>query len=192
MKKLFIIAALALGSFAANAQTTWKVDNSHSKLGFSITHLKISEVDGMFRTYDGSVVTTKEDFDGATVNFSVDPKTINTESEARDKHLQQAEFFDSEKNGKIEFKGTSFKKVSEKKYALKGNLTIKGITKPVTFDVNFNGIAKDPWGNTKAGFKFSGNIKRTDFNIGEPSTLIISEEVAIAGGIELQKVEKKN
>jgi polyisoprenoid-binding protein YceI len=192
MKKLIAIAALVFGTVAANAQTTWNVDNAHSKLGFSITHLQISDVDGNFRTYEGAVTTTKDDFDGAIVNFTVDPKTINTESEARDKHLLQEEYFDSEKFGKIEFKGAIMKKVSAKKYKLTGNLTLKGITKPVVFDVTYNGIAKDPWGNTKAGFKFAGAIKRTDYNVGKSGGLMLSEEVALAGAIELTKVEKKN
>lgn len=191
MKKLIAAAALALTFGAASAQTTWSVDNSHSKLGFTVSHLTITDVDGFFRTYDGSVTSKSDDFVGATINFSVDPKTINTETEARDKHLQTDEFFDTEKHAKIDFKSTSFTKVSGKKYLLKGNLTIKGVTKPVTFDVVYNGTVKDPWGNTKAGFKFTGAIKRTDFGVGKPGGAVVGEEVAINGALELKKEEKK-
>lgn len=190
MKKLILTAALALGLSGAFAQSTWKVDNTHSKLGFNVSHLTITDVDGFFRTYDGTVTTTKDDFDGATINFSLDAKTVNTELEARDKHLQTEEFFDVEKHPKIEFRSTSFKKVSGKKYKLVGNLTMRGVTKPVTLDVTYNGTVNDPWGNTKAGFKFTGAIKRTDFGVGKPGGAVVGEEITLAGNIELAKEKK--
>lgn len=191
MKKLILTAIVALGFSATQAQTTWKVDNAHSKVGFSVPHLAITETEGFFRTYDGTVVATAEDFQNATINFSVDATSINTEVEARDKHLKSPDFFNTEKFGKIEFKGSSFKKVSGKKYALTGTLTIKGVTKPVTLDVVYNGTVKDPYGNTKAGFKFTGTIKRTDFGVGSEGNIPVGEEVTLNGAIELQKVEKK-
>lgn len=192
MKSVLLAAALTVGTLAAQAQTTWSVDNAHTKIGFTVTHLTIADVDGFFRTYDGSVVTkTADDFTGATVSFNIDPKTINTETEARDKHLQQDEFFDTEKFPKIEFKGGTLRKVSGKNYKLDGTLTIKGVTKPISLDVVMNGIAKDPWGNTKAGFKFTGKLKRTDFGVGKPGGAIVGEEIAINGAIELKREEKK-
>jgi polyisoprenoid-binding protein YceI len=189
MKKLVVIALLAVGSIAAQAQTKWNLDNAHSSLVFKISHLTISETEGSFKSYQGTVSSTKEDFDGANIEFSFDPKTVNTNDSKRDEDLQTEEYFNTAKFDKITFKSTSFKKVSGKNYKLNGNLTIKGVTKPVSLDVVFNGIVNDPWGNTKAGFKFTGNTNRVGFGVGKPGGTIIGEDLAISGSIELAKAK---
>ena len=165
MKKLFLAAAITLFSTALFAQTTWNVDNAHSNVKFTVTHLVISEVEGYFKNFKGSITSNNADFNDASVDFSVDINSINTDNENRDKHLKSDDFFNAEQYPNMTFKSTSFKKVSGNKYKLTGNLTIRNITKTVTFDVTYGGTVKDPWGNTKAGFKATTVINRFDYNL---------------------------
>lgn len=165
MKKLFSLAFLALISLSTFAQTKWNVDNVHSSVKFSVPHLVISEVEGAFKKFNGSIVSTKTDFTDAVVNFNIDVNSINTDNEMRDNHLKGDDFFNSEKYPAMTFKSTSFKKVSGNKYALYGNMTIRDVTKPVKFDVVYGGTAKDGYGNTKAGFKATTVIDRFDYNL---------------------------
>jgi polyisoprenoid-binding protein YceI len=192
MKKLLLTATIAATTLFANAQSTWKVDASHSKIGFAVSHMVISETEGHFNVYDGTVVTKNEDFTDAQVNFSVDAASINTESADRDKHLKSADFFDVEKFPKLNFKSTSFKKVSGNKYSLEGELTIKNVTKKVKFDVTYNGQAKSPWGQTAAGFKATSSINRFDYGLTwskalEAGGLLVGDIVNITLKLELIK-----
>lgn len=147
------------------AQKTWNVDNVHSIVKFSVTHLVISEVEGTFKTYNGSITNTKDDFSDAKINFAVDVNSINTDNSMRDDHLKSDDFFNAQEYPKMNFVGTSFKKKSGNKYVLEGNLTIRNVTKKVTFDVTYGGIANDGYGNTKAGFKASTSINRFDYGL---------------------------
>jgi polyisoprenoid-binding protein YceI len=165
MKKIFLVAAIALMQTAVFAQAKWNVDNAHSSVKFSVSHLVISEVEGGFKKFSGNVVSTKPDFTDAKVDFSIDVNSINTDNEMRDKHLKSDDFFNAEQYPSMTFKSTSFRKVSGNKYALTGNLTIRNVTKPVKFDVVYGGIAKDGYGNTKAGFKATTAINRFDYNL---------------------------
>lgn len=192
MKNLFLSLTVAAATLTAQAQTTWKVDASHSKIGFAVSHLVISETEGSFDVYDGAIVTKNDDFTGAEINFAADAASINTANADRDKHLKSADFFDAEKFPKLTFKSTSFKKVSGNKYALEGDLTIKGVTKKVKFDVTYNGQAKSPWGQTAAGFKATGTINRTDFGLTwnkalETGGLLVGEKVDITLKMEFIK-----
>jgi polyisoprenoid-binding protein YceI len=165
MKKLLLAAAITFTGTSLFAQTKWSVDNTHSNVRFNVTHLVISEVEGSFKKFTGSIAATNADFSDAAVEFSVDINSINTDNEMRDKHLKGDDFFNAEQYPSMVFKSTSFKKVSGNKYKLNGNLTIRNVTKPVTFDVTYGGSVKDPWGNTKAGFKASTTIDRFDYNL---------------------------
>ena len=165
MKKVFLLAIVAFVQTAIFAQTKWTVDNVHSSVKFSVSHLVISEVEGAFKKFTGTVTSPSPDFTNATVDFSIDVSSLNTDNEMRDKHLKSDDFFNAEQYPNMTFKSTSFKKVSGNKYALKGNLTIRNVTKPVTFDVVYGGTAKDGYGNTKAGFKASTVINRFDYNL---------------------------
>ncbi len=165
MKKLFTLAVIALISTATFAQTKWNVDNVHSSVKFSVPHLVISEVEGAFKKFSGTIIGSKSDFTDASVNFTIDVNSINTDNDMRDKHLKGDDFFNAEKYPEMIFKSTSFKKVSGNKYALYGNLTIRDVTKPVKFDVVYGGTAKDGYGNTKAGFKATSVINRFDYNL---------------------------
>jgi polyisoprenoid-binding protein YceI len=165
MKKLFLVALVLFTNVALFAQTKWNVDVVHSSVKFSVEHLVISEVEGSFKTFTGSLTSTKPDFTGSTIDFSVDVNSINTDNEMRDNHLKSDDFFNAEKFPKMTFKSTSFTKVSDKKYKLTGNLTLRDVTKSVTFDVTYGGTAKDGYGNTKAGFRATTVINRFDYGL---------------------------
>lgn len=190
MKKLFIACAalgLSLGSMAQS--NIWKTDNSHSNVKFSVTHLVVSDVEGNFKAYAGTIQSAKPDFTDAVIDFTVDIASINTDNESRDKHLKSDDFFNAEKYPQMKFKSTSFKKVSGNKYVLEGDLTIRDVTKKVKFDVVFGGIIKDPWGNTKAGFKATGAINRFDYNLKwntltEAGGAVVGKEVTITLNLE--------
>jgi len=165
MKSTVIALAIVASSLGLKAQTKWVIDPIHSSVNFNIEHLVISEVEGKFRTYNGSITSAKPDLTDATIEFAVDVNSIDTENDMRDKHLVSADFFDTEKYPKMTFKSTSFKKLSANKYLLSGNLTIHGITKPAKFNVTYGGTAKDGYGNTKAGFKATTTINRFDYGL---------------------------
>jgi polyisoprenoid-binding protein YceI len=195
MKKLIILSSMFVATMSATAQSTsWSVDNSHSNVKFTVTHLVVSEVDGSFRTYNGSIESTKADFDGATINFTVDVNSVNTDNEMRDKHLKADDFFNAEKYPQMSFKSTSFKKTADKKYTLEGDLTIRDVTKRVKFDVYFGGIMKDPYGNTKAGFKATSKISRKEFKLTwnpmtEAGGAVVGDEVEVK--LNLEFAQKK-
>lgn len=165
MKKIFLLAVVALIQTAVFAQTKWNVDNVHSSVKFSVSHLVISEVEGAFKKFTGTLTSAKPDFTDAAVNFSADVNSINTDNDMRDKHLKGDDFFNAAQYPDMTFKSTSFKKLSGNKYALYGNLTIRNVSKPVKFDVVYGGTAKDGYGNTKAGFKATAVINRFDYNL---------------------------
>jgi polyisoprenoid-binding protein YceI len=165
MKKLFLVLAIGLSQVALFAQTKWKVDNVHSSVKFTVSHLVISEVEGNFKTFTGTFTSIKPDFTDAAIDFSVDIASINTDNDMRDKHLKSADFFDADKFPKMTFKSTAFKLLSGNKYELTGKLTIHGIEKDVKFDVTYGGTAKDGYGNTKVGFKASTVIDRFDYSL---------------------------
>lgn len=186
MKKLMITALVAASSVVM-AQTNWKFDNSHSKIGFAVTHLTVSEVEGRLKVYDGKVVSKSDkDFTDATVQFMGDVASINTDDEKRDGHLKSADFFDAEKFPKITFVSSSMKKGTGNTYVVTGDLTIKGVSKKVTLNASFNGVVADPWKNTKAGFTLKGMIKRSDFGVGASTpSAVVSDDVALDIKVEL-------
>jgi polyisoprenoid-binding protein YceI len=165
MKKALVLAVIAFISTSVFAQTKWTVDAVHSSVKFTVTHLVISEVEGSFKKFDGSITAAKPDFTDASINFTVDVNSISTDNEMRDKHLKSDDFFNAEKFPAMTFKSTGFKKLTANKYALSGNLTIRDVTKPVVFNVVYGGTVKDGYGNTKAGFKATAAINRFDYNL---------------------------
>ncbi|MEE9429896.1 MAG: YceI family protein [Melioribacteraceae bacterium] len=186
---LFFIMAL-VSNFA---QTNWAFDASHSNVSFSVTHLIISEVEGNFKNFEGTVTSKKENFEGSTVEFSVDINSIDTDNADRDKHLKADDFFNAEKFPKMIFKSKSLTKIKGKKYKLVGDLTIRDITKEVELDLKYNGTIKDPWGNTKAGFKISGTINRFDFGLKfnklmEAGGMVVGDDIEISVNAELKKL----
>lgn len=195
MKKL-VLGIAALASLSASAQVNWKLDNSHSKLGFSVTHMMVSETEGKFKIYQGTVASTTEtDFTDAKIEFSADVNSINTEDEKRDGHLKSPDFFDVAKFPTITFKSTSMKPVTKGKtvYTLEGELTMHGVTKKVKLTaIGATKTVKDPYGNIKYGFKVTGVINRKDFGLSwnaalEAGGVAVSEEVKLDLNIELNK-----
>jgi polyisoprenoid-binding protein YceI len=199
MKKLFTTAACSLLMMTATlAQVKWKVDASHSKLGFSVVHAMVSETEGKFKVFDGSAESkTEMDFTNANINFSADVNSINTEDAKRDGHLKSADFFDAEKFPTITFKSTGMKLDGKGKtsYFLEGDLTMHGITKKVALNaIGAAKTVKDPYGNIKNGFKVTGVISRKDFGLTwnaalEAGGVMVSDEVTINLNIELNKVQ---
>ena len=183
MKKTILILATALASFSANAQT-WNIDASHTNVNFTVDYMVVSELEGTFKKYDAKVTSNNADFSDIKIDFTVDVNSINTENEMRDKHLKSDDFFNTEKYPQMIFKSVSMKKIADKKYVLEGDLTIRDVTKRVKFDVNYGGTVKDPWGNTKAGFKASTKINRLDYGLKynaaiETGEMVASNEVTI-------------
>lgn len=189
MKKMNLVAALLLVAGFATAQTTWKIDKSHSKVGFSVVHMVVSEVEGKFNDFDASVVSKSDDFNGAEVEFSAKVASIDTDNERRDGHLKSPDFFEAEKFTDIKFKGNLVKQGG--KYVLKGQFTMKDVTKDVTFDVTYGGTINTGRG-FKAGFKLSGVVNRQDYGVKWANKLqdggaVVSDDVTIICKIELDK-----
>jgi polyisoprenoid-binding protein YceI len=181
MKKLFSLLILAFLSASLFAQTTWNADPMHSKLTFSITHMGISDVDGLFNKFTASATASKADFSDAVFELTVQVPSINTQVEMRDNHLRSADFFEVEKYPTMTFKSTSITKISKDKYKLTGNLTLRGITKSVTMDLWYRGTnVDDKTKKSTSGFQLTGTIRRSDFNVGPkfPAPML-SDEVKI-------------
>ncbi len=190
MKKALFIAVsmVALVAFKPIEQTKWSVDKAHAKVGFMVTHMMVSDVEGWFKTFDGTVTTTKEDFTDAQVEFTADVKSINTEMEMRDNDLRSANYFDVEKYPTLTFKSKSFKKIKDNAYKVIGDLTMHGVTKSIVLDAVCR-MGENPM-NKKAiaGFKISGTLKRSDFGIGEKApNAIVSDEIVLVANAELNK-----
>jgi polyisoprenoid-binding protein YceI len=164
----------------------WTLDKAHAKIGFGITHMLVSEIEGSFKNFDVKLNVPNEDFSGTEIEFTADVNSIDTANEMRDAHLKRDDFFHAEKNPNLTFKSKSFVKVADKKYALNGDLTFNGVTKNVNLDVKGN-VVKHPMKptTTVAGFKITGEVKRSDFNFGANFPAIaLSNEVAITANVE--------
>lgn len=183
MKRITFALLFIITSFAIQAQGTYLVDPAHSKLGFTITHFGIADVPGHFDKFDVTVKSTKADFSDAVVEMAADVNTINTRIAPRDKHLKSADFFDVEQFPVMTFKSTSIRKVEENKYELSGDLTMHGITKPVTVNMWHRGsIQKEEGDKLTAGLQFTTTIKRSDFDLGSKfSAPLLSDEVTLKG-----------
>jgi polyisoprenoid-binding protein YceI len=194
MKKISFYSLAILALFSLNtirAQSTWTVDKAHSKIGFVVTHLIVAEVEGNFKEYNGTMISSNPDFTDSQIDFSVSVASIFTDSDVRDNHLKSDDFFNAEKYPFMTFKSVSFKKDRDNKYLLEGDLTIRDLTKRVKFDVLYGGTIKDPWGNTKAGFKASTTINRFDYNLKwntltEAGGAVVGKDVQIVLKLELQ------
>ena len=188
--KRFFFAALVFVNASLFAQTsTWKNDKMHSKLTFTVTHLMVSDVDGLFKNFDVTITSSKADFSDAVFDLSADVSSINTEVDMRDNDLKSPNFFDAATYPKITFKSTSIKPNGQNKYKLTGNLTMHGVTKLVTMDLWYRGTIQSPMNKKEdAGFKLTGTLKRSDFNIGSkyPSAMV-SDEVEIKADGEFGK-----
>jgi polyisoprenoid-binding protein YceI len=171
------------------ATTKWAIDPTHSEIGFKVKHMMFTNVSGKFGTYDATIVTDDDNFENASMEFSADINSIDTNNADRDNHLKSADFFDADNHPKLTFKASSFTKTDGHNYELTGDLTLRGVTKSVKFPVEFSGLMQDPWGNTKAGLNIDGKINRKDWGLNWNSALetggvLVGEEVKL--NIELQ------
>jgi polyisoprenoid-binding protein YceI len=174
----------------SNTTAKWVLDPTHSELTFKVKHLMISNVKGEFKTFSAEI--DQEDFNKGSVKVSVDTASVYTNNTDRDNHLKSADFFDVENHPAMTFESTSFEKVDDDEYKLKGMLTIKGTSKEIELEVEFGGANKDPWGNEKAGFSFQTKINRKDWGLNwnaalETGGVLVSEEVKISGEVQFAK-----
>jgi polyisoprenoid-binding protein YceI len=191
--KIIAVVMMALPAMSV-AQTKWDIDNAHSQVMFNVSHLVISEVTGHFKTFSGNITASNPDFTDARIDFQIDIASINTDNQMRDDHLKSDDFFNAGKFPKMVFKGKELKKVSGNKYKLTGDLTIRDVTKTVTLDVTYSGTVKDPWGNTKAGFKIKGSVNRFDYNLKwntltEAGGAVVGPEVEIVCNLQLSQAK---
>jgi polyisoprenoid-binding protein YceI len=198
MKTNIKTLAATLITISATAQTNWNVDASHSKLGFAVTHMMVSETEGKFKIYEGKVSSLKSDadFTGASILFNVDAASINTDDEKRDGHLKSADFFDVAQFPKISFKSTSMKPGKVKgTYTLVGDLTMHGVTKSISLTaIGASKIVKDPYGMERYAFKVMGSINRKDFGLAwnavlEAGGVAVSETVRLDFNVEITKAK---
>lgn len=189
MKKFILLVALTFLVGVGYSQTTWNIDQAHSKIGFNVTHMVVAEVEGNFKQFEGKVITKTEDFNNAEVTFTAQVASVDTDNERRDGHLRSDDFFSAEKFPTITFSGTLVKEGT--KYKLKGKLTMREVTKEVTFDVTYAGTV-----NTgrvmKAGFKLSGTVNRQEYGLKwanklESGEFVVADEVEIECKLELNK-----
>lgn len=170
-----------------NKNTTWKIDPTHSEVEFKVKHMMISTVNGRFDEFDGKVETTSDDFKNAQFSFSANIDSINTKNNDRDTHLKSDDFFGAENHPKLTFTSKSF---DGKKMV--GDLSIKGVTKEIELDAEYNGTAVDPYGQTKAGFEFEGQINRKDYGLSwnavtEAGSIVVSDKVRLFVSLQFIK-----
>lgn len=167
--------------------TNWTIDNTHSEITFKVRHMMISTVTGHFEDFEANAKTDSDDFNNAVIAFSAKTSSINTKNNDRDTHLKSDDFFNSEKYPEMKFLSKSF--TGEQ---LIGDLTIRDVTKEITLDAELNGIAVDPYGQTKAGFEIKGEINRKDFNLSwsavtEAGSIVVSDKVKLVIDVQFIK-----
>ena len=161
------------------ATTKWILDPSHSEVSFKVKHMMISTVTGHFDEFEASIETEQEDFKNAEMKFSAKVDSINTKNIDRDAHLKSEDFFNAAAHPELSFTSTDFD--GEK---LTGKITLRGVTKEITLEVDYNGIVEDPYGQTKAGFEFTGSLNRKDFGLSwsavtEAGNVVVSDKVKL-------------
>jgi polyisoprenoid-binding protein YceI len=172
--------------------TKWILDPTHSDLGFKIRHLMISNVSGLLKNFSAEIDTQGDDFNTASIVLTADMSSITTNNEQRDAHLRTSDFFGTELYPELKFVSTNIQRADEDSFIVNGDLTMKGKSNPVSLNVEFNGITKDPWGNQRAGFSINGKINRSDWGINfnsllETGGVALSEEVKINSEIQFVK-----
>ena len=206
MKKMLLFGTIGLlvvnSSFAPNpgiksmhSKTiqagSWSIDKAHTNLKFSVSHLVISDVEGSFKTFDGTMESAKPDFSDAKISFTAEVASISTDNEQRDNHLKSDDFFNAAKYPQIKFVSTSFVPLGDNKYKLNGTLTIRDVTRQITFDVNYGGTVT-AMGGTHVGFKATSKIDRFDYNLKwskatETGNMVVGKEVAITINVDFKK-----
>jgi polyisoprenoid-binding protein YceI len=172
------------------SKMTWNIDPQHSEIGFSVRHMMISKVRGQFRTFEGTFDVNPDNPAASSISGKIDVTTIDTNEEQRDAHLRSADFFDVENHPTMNFKSTRIERQSRGQYKVYGDLTIKGITREVSFDVTDEGRSQDPWGNQRWGVSATAQINRKDFGLTwnvalETGGWLVSDEITITAEVQL-------
>ena len=176
---------------------SWKIDNAHSLVEFSVRHMMISTVRGRFERFSGTVEFNENDPTASSVDVQIEAASINTNESQRDNHLRSADFFDAEKFPYLSFKSTRVEKIDENNGRIYGDLTIRDISHPVVLETEYNGQAKSPWGSTSAGFTANTKINRKDWNLGwnqalETGGMLVGDEIKIHIELEIVKVPQED
>ena len=171
--------------------STYKIDAAHSEITFKVKHLMITNVTGSFTKFDGTMESEAADFSDAKITFEADTASISTHNEQRDGHLKGDDFFNAEKYPELKFVSSSFAKNGEG-YILKGDLTIRDVTKAIELKADYNGAMVDPWGQSKVGFEAEGVIKRKEFGLSwdavtEAGGIVVSDDVRLQFNIQFIK-----
>lgn len=172
--------------------TQWAIDPTHSEIGFKVKHMMFTNVSGKFEKFEAKAESEGEDFAEAKFYFSADTESVSTGNADRDKHLRSEDFFHAEHFPKLTFTSTSMKKISDHEFELTGELSVHGVTKPITLKVEYGGTMQDPWGNTKAGFTLEGKMNRKEWGLNwnaalEAGGVLVSEEVRLNIDVQLVK-----
>lgn len=201
--KTRLLLSLALSLFAATAsaseptlkssanQTEWVLDAAHAYVGFSVPHMVVSETEGEFKSFSGKVLLDEKDLTKSYVELSIEAKSIDTGNADRDKHLRTGDFFDTDKHPSITFKSTQITKAG-KGYKIKGDMTIRGVTKQVVLDATLSDAVANPWGKQVRAAKITGKINRQDFGVAwnkslDKGGLVVGNEVTFDVKVELNK-----
>ena len=187
-KQLVLIASfLSSSAFAAE----FSIDNTHTTVGFAVKHMMVSKVRGQFKDFEGKFSFDEKKPAATQAKFTIKTASIDTANEKRDDHLRNEDFFDAKKFPTITFESTKVKPAGKGKYKMEGTFSMHGVTKPITLDVAFNGMSKDPWGNTRAGFSITSKLNRKDYGLTwnkalETGGVAVGEDVEL--NIELEGV----
>lgn len=181
---------------AIGTTTKWALDATHSEIHFKVKHLLISTVTGQFKQFNATIDTEGDELTTAKVHFTADINSISTNDEQRDGHLKTGDFFDAENHPQLVFEGKQLEKIDAENYKLHGILTMRGVSKPETFDVEYGGMAIDSWGNTRMGFSLAGKVNRKDYGVSfsmvsETGGILLGEEVKIVANAEFVRQEQK-
>ena len=190
---LVAMSILAFSSFASAEMSRWKIDHDHTTLGFQVKHMVVSKTKGKFLDYTGVVEMDPETKKFKTIEAVIQTKSVFTDHKKRDEHLRSPDFFDAKTYPTMTYKMKSYKKTGDTYTAL-GDITIRGVTKEITLVGTFNGVAKDPWGNTRAGFTAEGTLNRKDFGMKfskllDNGGLMVGDEVQIM--LEVEVIQEK-
>lgn len=172
----------------------WVVDGAHTSVGFTVKHMMFSKVKGSFSGIEGTMTGSPDHFTEATIDFSIDVASISTNNDDRDNHLRSADFFETEQFPNMTFTSTSITQQDDDEYKVTGDMTIKGVTKPVTFDVEYEGTAKNPWGVDVIAYEVKGKIKREDFGLTwnqvlEAGGVLVGNDIKISIDVQLNPAQ---
>jgi len=174
------------------ANTVWNIDPTHSEIGFKVKHMMFTNVSGKFNDFTSTIVNDGVAFEISEVSFTAKVASIDTNNTDRDNHLRSADFFDVEKYENLEFKSTTIEKKSDNDYVITGMLTIKDVTKEVSFKAEYSGLLTDPWGNTKIGLSLEGKINRKEYGLTwnaslETGGVLVGEDIKLFAEVQFAK-----